>query len=243
VLNKVILVPVALLISFFANILITPLLMIGGAYLCFEGFEKVYEKLFHKEEVSHHQEAHKLAIKDKAVDIVKFEKDKIKGAIRTDFILSGEIIAIVLGVISESSILNQIIFLSLVAFGVTVMVYGLVAMIVRMDDVGFWFKRHNNIVSQKIGMLMVQSMPYMMKTLSFVGTVAMFLVGGGIIVHGVPAIHHFVQDLMNKSQPVEWIAENIAYGFVGLIVGAILVAVIHVIMAVKTNWLSLKLLK
>lgn len=189
--NKLILVPVALLISFFANWLITPLLMIGGAYLCFEGFEKVYEKLSHKEKVLSQQQAHKMAIKNKDVDIVKFEKDKIKGAIRTDFILSGEIIAIVLGVIGSASILKQIAVLTVVAIGVTVMIYGLVAMIVRMDDVGFWLTRHKNMVSQKLGMMMIQSMPYMMKALSFIGTVAMFLVGGGIIVHGVPVVHHF----------------------------------------------------
>lgn len=233
--NKLILVPVALLISFFANWLITPLLMIGGAYLCFEGFEKVYQKLFHKEKVLSHQQAHKMAIKNKDVDIVKFEKDKIKGAIRTDFILSGEIIAIVLSVIGAASILKQIAVLTVVAIGVTVMIYGLVAMIVRMDDVGFWFTRHKNMVSKKLGMIMIQSMPYMMKALSFIGTVAMFLVGGGIIVHGVPVVHHFVQYLMVKSQSFDWITENIANGVVGLIVGATLVAIIHVIMAVKNK--------
>lgn len=231
--NKLILVPIALIISFVANWLITPLLMIGGAYLCFEGFEKIWENFFHKEAVNNHQEAHKSAIKDNSVDMVQFENKKIKGAIRTDFILSGEIIAIVLGVIGQSSIMHQIIVLSLVAFGVTVMVYGLVAMIVRMDDVGFWFKRHKNIASQTLGMIMVQAVPYVMKFLSFVGTVAMFLVGGGILVHGIPFIHHIVQDLMVKSQSFDWLTENIANGLIGLVAGSILVAVIHMIVNVK----------
>ena len=115
------------------------------------------------------------------------------------------------------------------------MIYGLVAMIVRMDDVGFWFTRHKNMVSQKLGMMTIQSMPYMMKALSFICTVAMFFVGGGIIVHGVPVVHHFFQDLMVKSQSFDWITENIANGVVGLIVSATLVAVIHVIMAAKNK--------
>ncbi len=241
-LNKLILVPVALLISFFANWLITPLLMIGGAYLCFEGFEKIWEKFFHKEDVQSHVQAHKSAIKDSTVDMVKFEKEKIKGAIRTDFILSGEIIAIVLGVIGTASISKQIAVLSLVAIGVTIMVYGLVAMIVRMDDVGFWFKRHKNIVSQTLGMLMVQAVPYIMKFLSFFGTLAMFLVGGGIIVHGVGFIHHIVQDLMQKSQSWAWATEMVANGITGLIVGAILVAIIHMMVAVKNKLVKPKVI-
>lgn len=239
--NKLILVPVALLISFFANWLITPLLMIGGAYLCFEGFEKIWEKFFHKEAVKEHIQAHKSAIKDKTVDIVQFEKNKIKGAIRTDFILSGEIIAIVLGVIGSASIAKQIIVLSLVALGVTIMVYGLVALIVRIDDVGFWFKRHKNSYSQKLGMLMVQVVPYIMKSLSFVGTVAMFLVGGGIITHGIEFLHHIVQVLMIKSQSFDWLAETVANGTIGLIVGAILVAVIHTFAILKNKFFTSKL--
>lgn len=192
--NKLILVPAALLISAFAPWAVTPLLMVGGAFLCFEGFEKVAHKLLHapQEDDANHK-SRSNANADPAVDLVAFEKEKVKGAVRTDFILSAEIIAITLGTVSGASFAAQVAVLSGIAIVMTIGVYGLVAGIVKLDDLGLWLSQKSNGVARAVGAGILRAAPWLMKTLSVVGTAAMFLVGGGILVHGVPALHHFVE--------------------------------------------------
>lgn len=189
--NKVILVPAALLISAFAPWLVTPLLMLGGAFLCYEGFEKVLHKFLHAKDETH--AARVAALQDPNVDIVAFEKTKIKGAVRTDFILSAEIIAIALGAVAGASMVTQALVLSSIALLVTVGVYALVAGIVRLDDWGIALAQRRSAFSQRLGSGIVATAPYLMKTLSIVGTAAMFMVGGAILVHGVPVIAHGVE--------------------------------------------------
>ncbi len=181
-LNKLILVPSALAISAFIPWLVTPLLMVGGAYLCFEGFEKLAHKFLHSkaEDQAEHAELVE-AVANPAVDLVAFEKDKIKGAIRTDFILSAEIIAITLGTVAEASLTQQVIVLSGIAIVMTIGVYGLVAGIVKLDDLGQWLALKPGQMAKSIGGGILRAAPYMMKSLSVIGTAAMFfLVGGGI---------------------------------------------------------------
>ena len=193
--NKLILVPAALAISAFAPALITPLLMIGGAFLCYEGFEKLAHRFLHPEEedAARHKEL-VTAIADPAVDLVAFEKDKIKGAIRTDFILSAEIVAITLGTVAQSSFATQVGVLSGSSLLMTVGVYGLVAGIVKLDDAGLHLSRHTG-ARRSLGLGILTVAPWLMKGLSVAGTAAMFLVGGGILVHGIPALHHLGERL------------------------------------------------
>ena len=183
-LNKLILIPLALVLSFYLPQLIIPLLMIGGAYLCFEGVEKLLHRFLHKADDAHHNEAETLS-----------EKDKIKGAIRTDFILSAEIVIIALGVLQESSTMTKILSLSAIGIGITAFVYGLVALIVKLDDIGLWLMQKQNGLAQAVGKGLLFAMPWFMKGLSVIGTIAMFLVGGGIFTHNLPMIHHFVEEL------------------------------------------------
>lgn len=192
--NKLILVPAALLISLVAPWLITPLLMLGGAYLCFEGFEKLAHPLLHSaaEDEAHHQ-ALTAALSDPATDMLAFERDKIKGAIRTDFILSAEIIAITLGTVAAAPFLSQLTVLSGIALIMTVGVYGLVAGIVKLDDGGLYLSGKDNTALQWLGALMLNAAPYLMKTLAIVGTAAMFMVGGGILSHGLSFLHHAIK--------------------------------------------------
>lgn len=197
--NKVILVPAALAISAFAPWAVIPLLMLGGAYLCFEGFEKLAHKFLHShaEDEAHHAE-HVQALSDPAVDIVAYEKEKIKGAVRTDFILSAEIIAITLGTVANAPFMQQVTVLSGIALIMTVGVYGLVAGIVKLDDGGLYLSQRNGTGAvmgavRALGRGMLNVAPYLMKTLSVVGTAAMFMVGGGILTHGIPAVHHAIQ--------------------------------------------------
>lgn len=180
--NKVILIPLALLLSVFLPQAIIPLLMIGGAYLCFEGVEKLLHRLLHKNNQAHSDETETLS-----------EKDKIKGAIRTDFILSAEIIIIALGVLQDSSTLTQILSLSAIGVGITLFVYGLVGLIVKLDDIGLWLMQKKSTFSQAVGKGLLFAMPWFMKGLSVIGTIAMFLVGGSIFTHNLPMIHHFVE--------------------------------------------------
>lgn len=215
-LNKMILVPAALAISAFAPWLVTPLLMVGGAYLCYEGFEKVVHKVLHKEEEAAHIAA-AVTIKTPE-DLVAFERDKIKGAVRTDFILSAEIIAITLGVVQAHAFLNQVLVLSGIAIGLTIGVYGLVAAIVRLDDLGLYLAARRAATAQKAGAAILWAAPWLMKGLSFFGTIAMFLVGGGILVHGVPALHHAIEGLGGGE-----IVLSFFNGLTGLIAGAFLV--------------------
>jgi len=191
--NKLILVPMALAISAFAPWLVTPLLMLGGAYLCFEGVEKLAHKYLHskaEDEVEHDALAHALA--DPKVDIVAFEKEKIQGAVRTDFILSAEIIVIALGTVATASFGARVAVLAGIAILMTVGVYGLVAGIVKLDDAGLYLSKKGGLRSA-IGKSLLAAAPWLMKTLTVVGTAAMFMVGGGILTHGIPALHHSIE--------------------------------------------------
>jgi len=191
--NKAILVPAALAISAFAPWLVTPLLMLGGAFLCFEGFEKLAHKYLHSaaEDTAHHAELTH-ALEDPTVDLVALEQDKIKGAIRTDFILSAEIIVITLGTVAAASFGKQVAVLSGIAIVMTIGVYGLVAGIVKLDDAGLYLSQRGNAAMRAFGRALLAAAPKLMKVLMVVGTAAMFLVGGGILVHGVPAAHHLL---------------------------------------------------
>ncbi|TLU61646.1 DUF808 domain-containing protein [Thalassotalea litorea] len=192
--NKLILVPAALLISAFIPALITPLLILGGAYLCFEGVEKIYHSLRGEHDDEQHQQDLQ-ALTDESVDMVNYEKDKIKGAIRTDFILSAEIIVIALGTVQHRAFVDQALVVSLIAIVMTIGVYGLVAGIVKIDDLGVYFLNNpkqgwRGKLRNKIGNGLLSFAPKLMKSLSFLGTAAMFLVGGGILVHGIEYFHH-----------------------------------------------------
>ncbi len=196
--NKLILVPAALLISAFAEWLITPLLMLGGAFLCYEGVEKLAHKFLHnkeEEEASHDSRIQALA--DPQVDMVAFEKDKIKGAVRTDFILSAEIIVISLGTVAGAAFGTRATVLAAIAIIMTVGVYGLVAGIVKLDDAGLHLSTKDGMRGG-LGRLLLAGAPWLMKTLSVVGTAAMFMVGGSILVHGVPALAHAIEGVAHS---------------------------------------------
>ena len=228
--NKLILVPIALLLSAFAPAwVITALLMVGGAYLCFEGFEKLAHKFLHSEaeDKQHHDELIH-AVEDESVDMVQFEKDKIKGAVRTDFILSAEIIAISLGVVATQPLSTQALVLSSIAMVMTVGVYGLVAGIVKLDDLGLYLSTKASAVARKFGAFLIAFTPYMMKTLTILGTAAMFLVGGGIIVHGVPVLHH-IDETLNT------VVSMLLSGGVGLVVGAVVLAGVLLVQKLKSK--------
>ena len=180
--NKVILIPIALLLSLFAPFLIVPLLMMGGMYLCFEGVEKLLHRFLH------HDEPQTDAV---VPDGLLSEKDKIKGAIRTDFILSAEIVIIALGEVQNSSVMVKILSLSAVGVGITIFVYGIVAMIVKADDFGLYLLQKHNVSSRMLGCAIIALMPIFMRLLAVVGTIAMFLVGGGIFTHYLPWLQHF----------------------------------------------------
>ncbi|AKT39675.1 DUF808 domain-containing protein [Chondromyces crocatus] len=194
-LNKLILVPAALAISAVFPAAISPLLMFGGAFLCFEGFEKLAHKyLHHDAEEDAAQRSERLrALTDPAVDMVELERKKVKGAIRTDFVLSAEIVAITLGSVAEATFIEQLLVLSLMAVLMTVGVYGLVAGIVKLDDLGLYLRKQDSAVQQRLGDGLLVVTPYLMKALSVVGTAAMFMVGGGIITHGIAALHHTIE--------------------------------------------------
>ncbi|HDS1815948.1 TPA: DUF808 domain-containing protein [Pseudomonas putida] len=225
--NKAILVPAALLISAFIPWAVTPLLMIGGAYLCFEGFEKLAHKFLHsKEEDDAQHQARKEAVADATVDLVAFEKAKIKGAVRTDFILSAEIIAITLGIVADSPLPQQIIVLSGIAIVMTVGVYGLVGGIVKLDDLGLWMTQKASKLSQVVGNGILRAAPYMMKSLSVIGTAAMFLVGGGILVHGIAPLHHAIEAFSEGRGGA--LTGALLNGGVGIIAGAVVLAVVAV---------------
>lgn len=236
--NKLILVPTALAISYFAPWAITPLLMIGGAYLCFEGFEKLAHKFLHgAHEEEAHDEALEQAVADPKVDIVALEKEKIKGAIRTDFVLSAEIIVIALGTVATEVFSKQVLVVSAIAIMMTFGVYGLVAGIVKLDDLGLhlMLKKGKSFYKQllrKVGEKLLAAAPYLMRALTILGTAAMFVVGGSIIGHGIPAIHHFAEHNAEYLRTLPFIGGVLAIALpilmdaiVGLIVGAICVAI------------------
>ncbi|MHB2246928.1 DUF808 domain-containing protein [Pseudomonas fitomaticsae] len=236
--NKLILVPSALAISAFVPWLVTPLLMVGGAYLCFEGFEKLAHKFLHskaEDEAEHAQLVD--AVADPATDLVAYEKDKIKGAIRTDFILSAEIIAITLGTVADASLTQQVIVMSGIAIVMTVGVYGLVAGIVKLDDLGLWLTQKPGAAAKRIGNGILRAAPYMMKSLSVIGTAAMFLVGGGILTHGVPVVHHWIESVGAAAGGAGFVVPMLLNGVAGIIAGAVVLAGVSVIGKV---WKALK---
>ncbi len=228
-LNKLILVPAALLISYFLPPLVTILLMCGGLFLCYEGAEKVIHKFWpHLLEHDEEHEAHKAANMDEDIDLVAFEKQKVKGAIRTDFILSAEIIVIALGsaTASGATLTEKALVLSILAIVITIGIYGLVAGIVKLDDLGLHLKKQSSEAKQKFGDFLLAFAPKLMKFLSIAGTAAMFLVGGGILVHGISPVHHFVEDLAHLAGIFDGLTNTLINGLVGVIVGVILVAIV-----------------
>jgi uncharacterized protein len=231
--NKLILVPAALAISAVLPKAVIPLMMIGGAYLCFEGVEKLAHKFLHsdKEDAEHHAELVN-ALSNENIDMVAFEKNKIKGAIRTDFILSAEIIVITLGTVADEVFLKQLAVLVGISMIMTVGVYGLVAGIVKLDDAGLWLNQRQGQglftrMFRKVGLGMLLGAPYLMKTLSIVGTAAMFLVGGGIIVHNWPMVHHLIQPY-TEGRFGSLISMSYD-GIVGVIIGIIVLAVVMLV--------------
>ena len=245
--NKLILVPAALAISAFAPWAVTPLLMVGGAYLCFEGFEKLAHKFFHSKHADQHDRAAlSAAAADAEVDLVAFEKDKIKGAVRTDFILSAEIIAITLGTVADAPLMQQVVVLSGIAIVMTVGVYGVVAGIVKMDDGGLYLTQKTGEgtwprFQRRFGQGVLNAAPYMMKALTVIGTAAMFMVGGGILVHGVPLLHHWVESAALSSAPfvgpLSVIVPTLLNAVAGIIAGAVVLAGV---MAVSKVWRAIK---
>lgn len=212
--NKLILVPVALLLSAFASFLIKPLLVIGGLFLCFEGFEKIFEKF---QEKVLKKPKHESGVRHEVMS----EADKIKGAIRTDFILSAEIIVITLGTVSDQPFMKQVLVLTFISLLMTIGVYGLVAGIVKLDDLGLHMTQSARAAVKFTGHKILILAPYLMKALGIVGTIAMFLVGGGLISHSIPALHHIEEGLQ-----APW---NSLYGGVlGLICGGIVAVVVHI---------------
>ncbi|MGO0706417.1 DUF808 domain-containing protein [Pseudomonas paracarnis] len=236
--NKLILVPTALLISAFAPWAVIPLLMLGGAYLCFEGFEKLAHKFLHskaEDQAEHAQLAE--AVADPATDLVAFEKDKIKGAIRTDFILSAEIIAITLGIVADAQLTQQVIVLSGIAIVMTIGVYGLVAGIVKLDDLGLWLTQKPGQVACSIGGAILSAAPYMMKSLSVIGTAAMFMVGGGILTHGVPVVHHWIETVSQSTGALAWLMPTLLNAVAGIIAGGVVLVLLTL---VTKLWVVLK---
>ena len=223
VVNKAILVPAALAISAFLPWAIVPLLMLGGAFLCFEGVEKLVHKWLHRAEVEAEHKARVDAVANPDVDLVAFERDKIKGAIRTDFVLSAEIIVIALGTVATASFSRQLGTLVGISVVMTIGVYGLVAGIVKLDDLGLYLTQRASAAKQAIGRGILAAAPWLMKFLSVAGTAAMFLVGGGILVHGIPALHHWVQDTMPTLGGLALPAEMGINAGVGIAAGAVLV--------------------
>ncbi|MEN5310590.1 DUF808 domain-containing protein [Pseudomonas koreensis] len=229
-LNKLILVPSALAISAFVPWLVTPLLMVGGAYLCFEGFEKLAHTFLHskaEDDADHAQLS--AAVAEPSTDLVAYEKDKIKGAIRTDFILSAEIIAITLGTVADASLTQQVIVMSGIAIVMTVGVYGLVAGIVKLDDLGLWLTQKSAAAAKSIGNAILRAAPYMMKGLSVIGTAAMFLVGGGILTHGIPLVHHWIEGVGAAAGGAGFAVPVLLNGVAGIIAGAVVLAVVSLV--------------
>lgn len=239
--NKAILVPAALAISAFIPWAVTPLLMIGGAFLCFEGAEKLAHKFLHsaEEDATHHAELTH-ALTHPEVDLVAFERERIEGAVRTDFILSAEIIAITLGTVAHVDFKTQVAVLVGIAILMTVGVYGFVAGIVKLDDAGLWLSRRASSLQQALGRSILAAAPWMMKSLSVLGTAAMFLVGGGILSHGLPFAHGFIERSAHASGHLpaignlaEALTPMLLDGVLGLVAGALIVAVVTVIQRLR----------
>ncbi|PRQ05774.1 Inner membrane protein YedI [Enhygromyxa salina] len=232
--NKAILVPVALTISALAPWGIVPLLVLGGLFLCFEGVEKLAHKWLHSEAEREDHEAELVhALQDPEVDLVALERDKIKGAIRTDFILSAEIIVITLGTVSGEVFATRVGVLIVSAVLMTVGVYGLVAAIVKLDDLGLYLSQREGRASQGLGSLLLRGAPYLMKFLSIAGTAAMFLVGGGILVHSAPPLHHAVEHVGERAAElgafVAWLVPQLGNALIGVAAGAVVLGLISLV--------------
>lgn len=227
-LNKLILVPTALAISAWAPWAVTPLLMVGGVFLCYEGVEKLAHKFMHsKAEQQAEHEALVTAVANPEVDLVALEKDKIKGAVRTDFILSAEIIAITLGTVAASPFLTQVLVLSGIAIVMTIGVYGLVAGIVKLDDAGLYLSQQAGAMRQALGRGILAFAPWLMKGLSVAGTAAMFLVGGGILTHGIAPLHHAIEGLTQGVGSVLAVLLPVLLdGLVGVVAGVLALALV-----------------
>lgn len=234
--NKLILVPSALAISVFAPWAITPLLMLGGAFLCYEGFEKLAHRFMHskEEDQEHHVELVE-ALVNPAVDMVAFEKEKVKGAIRTDFILSAEIVVISLGTVAAAPFGRQVAVLASIAAIMTIGVYGLVAGIVKLDDGGLYLSRKEGegafaSLQRALGSLILRAAPLMMKALSVIGTAAMFMVGGGILAHGIPALGHTIEALAHRVGGISGTLLSVAGdALTGIVAGAIVLAGVSIV--------------
>ena len=241
--NKAVLVPAALVISAFAPMLVTPLLMVGGTYLCFEGFEKVSHRLLHRgtgdgehaeDEAEQAEAVVARVLTEPAADPMVLERDKIKGAIRTDFILSAEIIIIALGTVAAAPLLTRIGVLTAVAMLMTVAVYGFVGMIIKLDDLGWWLQRRGGRLAELAGGILLGTAPRLMRFLTVAGTAAMFLVGGGIMVHGVPVLAHSLEALVAPLGPlVGPIATMVGNALAGVVVGAIALAAVALVTSVR----------
>ncbi|WP_457970463.1 DUF808 domain-containing protein [Acinetobacter calcoaceticus] len=232
--NKLILVPLALLISVVAPWLINPLLMLGGLFLCYEGVEKVLHTIMHKK--SSTPEEAKAELESEELDLATFEKDKIKGAVRTDFILSAEIVVITLGTVATATLMTKVSVLSVIAIVMTIGVYGLVGMIVKIDDLGLYLTEQSTSFKQTIGRGLLAFAPILMKLLSIVGTIAMFLVGGGIINHTIPLLHHLTENTVDHAETIPAVGNIIGaltptlinLG-IGLVAGAIVLLIVSLI--------------
>ncbi|HKO48698.1 MAG TPA: DUF808 domain-containing protein [Polyangiaceae bacterium] len=248
--NKAILVPCALAISAFAPWAVTPLLMVGGAFLCFEGCEKLAHRLLHGAAEQHERKAeHLAAVADAEVDLVQLEKTKVKGAIRTDFVLSAEIVTIALGTVAESPFTTQLGVLVGLSLLMTVGVYGLVAGIVKLDDLGALLSRRSadtdgmsRAVQRALGTGIVSAAPWLMKGLSVAGTIAMFLVGGGILAHGLPFAHDLIHYLVEASASTAGIGAVLAFllpplvhMILGIVVGSLILAVVMLVKRVRSR--------
>ncbi len=222
--NKLILVPAALAISYFIPWLITPLLMVGGAYLCFEGFEKIAHKFLHSaaDDTAHGKKIMQ-AVKNPTIDFVALEKDKIKGAIRTDFVLSAEIIVIALGTVATATFAKQASVVTAIAVVMTVGVYGLVAGIVKLDDLGLYLLQKPGKAARGVGHGIMWFAPKLMKTLSIVGTAAMFMVGGGILVHGFPWLAHAIEGWVAHWGWMKAVGTTLVDALAGVLAGAVCV--------------------
>ncbi|TWC40280.1 hypothetical protein FBY03_103232 [Pseudomonas sp. SJZ079] len=245
--NKLILVPAALLISAFAPWAVTPLLMLGGAFLCYEGFEKLAHKFLHDPaEVRAYQAELLQVAADPQMDMLAFENSKISGAIRTDFILSAEIIAITLGTVATAPFTQQVLVLCSIALLITAGVYGLVAGIVKLDDGGLYLSQRSGTgltarLQRALGRWILLAAPYLMKGLSVLGTAAMFMVGGGILTHGIAPVHHLIEHLAHSasasSSVLAALLPTLLNALVGIAAGALTLAVVS--LATRT-WRALR---
>jgi len=241
--NKAILVPSALAISAVAPWLVTPLLMVGGGFLCFEGCEKLAHKLMHSPEEHQAERAkHASAVANPEIDLVAFEREKVKGAVRTDFVLSAEIVAIALGTVAAATFMTRVWVLAALALLMTVGVYGLVAGIVKLDDMGAWLTRKADgggaaaAMQRALGAAIVNTAPWLMKGLSIAGTIAMFLVGGGILTHGIPGVHHLIERASHSLASIPGaggvlsaLLPTVANLLVGVVAGSLILALVMLV--------------